>query len=65
MKTRLLLALALLVVVSVFAYWNWAKPAPLGEADWVLVGDLANRTGDANFDDALRAALRRIRIFAC
>jgi Tfp pilus assembly protein PilF len=58
MKTRILFSLALLVLIGAFAYWNWAKPKPLGEADFLLIGEFANRTGDSNFDGALREALR-------
>lgn len=34
------------------------RPAPLGEADFLLVGEVTNHTGNADFDDSLREALR-------
>ena len=58
MKIRLLLSITLLLVAAGLAYWRWTLPAPLGETDLLLVGDIANKTGDANFDGALREALR-------
>ncbi|PWU07892.1 MAG: hypothetical protein C5B47_05410, partial [Verrucomicrobia bacterium] len=58
MKTRLLLSVTLLIAATGFTYWRWSRPAPLGETDLLLVGDLANRTGDPNFDGSLREALR-------
>jgi eukaryotic-like serine/threonine-protein kinase len=58
MKTRILFSFALLLVLATLACWRWARPAPLGEADFLLLGEVANHTGNADFDDSLREALR-------
>ena len=58
MKKLILLVLALFLITGAIIYWRWARPAPLGESDFLLVGELANRTGDNDFDDSLREALR-------
>jgi hypothetical protein len=57
-KTRILLSFALLVVLATLACWRWARPAPLGEADFLLIREVANHSGNADFDDSLREALR-------
>lgn len=38
--------------------WYWQRPTKLGETDLLLVGEIGNKSGEANFDGALREALR-------
>lgn len=57
MKTRILLATGILVALAVVYFW-WKKPAPLGPTDTVLLGEIANQSGDTDFDGTLREALR-------
>jgi tetratricopeptide (TPR) repeat protein len=58
MKKIYWLALPLLVCVALFAYWHIFRTAPLQDADYLLVGEIMNRTGDPVLDDSLREALR-------
>lgn len=58
MKKLILAALALLLLTGAIGIWLWTRPAPLRETDSLLVGELANHTGDSDFDDSLREALR-------
>lgn len=58
MKTRILLATGLLVALILGAFWWWKKPASIGPADVVLLGEITNESGDADLDGALREALR-------
>jgi len=58
MKKLILLSLALCLVIGFIVYWRWARAIPLGESDFLMVGDIANHTGNPDFDDSLREALR-------
>jgi hypothetical protein len=58
MKARHLVLIALALVLGSGAYWRWSRPAPLGESDFLLLGELSNRTGDPNFDGSLQEAVR-------
>lgn len=57
MKTRIFLPLAILTGLTSIVYWRSTRPAPLREADFLLVGELANHSGNSDFDDSLREAL--------
>jgi tetratricopeptide (TPR) repeat protein len=50
-------AIALIVAVGGFFLWQSRKTQALGEADVILLTDIANTTGDEVFDGALRQAL--------
>jgi len=39
-------------------YWWWQRPTGLRETDLLLLGDIANESGEKNFDGSLREALR-------
>ena len=58
MKKLILLSLTLCLVIGFIVYWRWARAIPLGESDFLMVGDIANHTGNPDFDDSLREALR-------
>ncbi|HTA60124.1 MAG TPA: tetratricopeptide repeat protein [Candidatus Baltobacteraceae bacterium] len=58
MKTRILLAATIVAGALCAGYWWWQRPTSLGEADLLLLGDIANATGENNFDGTLREALR-------
>jgi tetratricopeptide (TPR) repeat protein len=58
MKKVILLSLAAFLIIGSIAYWRWARRTSLGESDFLLVGDVANHTGDPDFDDSLHEALR-------
>jgi len=58
MKIRILLATVIVLGLGCAAYWHWRKTAPLKESDFLLVGEFANPSGDADFDGSLREALR-------
>lgn len=51
------LAVAVLTIVGVLSTGGWGGRALITERDTVMLADLANTTGDAVFDDALRLAL--------
>jgi tRNA A-37 threonylcarbamoyl transferase component Bud32/tetratricopeptide (TPR) repeat protein len=52
------LAAAVVVVgVAGAIYLRWRRAAPLTDKDTILIGDFANSTGDAVFDDTLKTAL--------
>jgi tetratricopeptide (TPR) repeat protein len=57
MRTKLYLAGPLLLLVVGGAFWYPAEGVRLTEKDTLLVGDVANSTGDPAFDLALREAL--------
>ena len=51
-------ALVAVIAAAVAGYYYTHRPAPkLTEKDTIVVGDFANSTGDAVFDDALKQAL--------
>ena len=50
-------ALVVLVGVAGLFYYRSHRAAPLTDKDTILIGDFANSTGDAVFDDTLKTAL--------
>jgi eukaryotic-like serine/threonine-protein kinase len=58
MKTGILLAATIVAGALCAGYWWWQRPTSLGEADLLLLGDIANDTGENDFDGTLREALR-------
>ena len=58
MKTRILLAATIVAGALCAGYWWRERPTSLGEADLLLLGDIANDSGENNFDGTLREALR-------
>jgi eukaryotic-like serine/threonine-protein kinase len=57
MRTKLLLAVLLLVVLVAGGSWYSENSVKLTDKDLLLVGDFENSTGDAVFDGSLREAL--------
>src|SRR5262245_626495 len=57
MRTKLLLAGLVLILLIAGAYWRSAGGVKLTEGDALLVGDFSNTTGDPVFDGSLREAL--------
>ena len=59
MRTKLILAALLLILLSLSAgaYWYRAQNVKLTDKDTLLVGDFANSTGDPVFEGSLREAL--------
>jgi tetratricopeptide (TPR) repeat protein len=57
MRTKLLLAGLLLVLLVAGGFWYSGNGAKLTDKDILLVGDFENSTGDAVFDGSLREAL--------
>ncbi|TLY53288.1 MAG: putative peptide modification system cyclase, partial [Gammaproteobacteria bacterium] len=53
-------AAALIAAIAIPAYFSLRTPPAIAfaERDWVVVGDLRNLTGDANFTDSLQSAFR-------
>jgi serine/threonine protein kinase len=49
--------LVAVAIAGVFYFRSRQTTPPLGEKDTIVVGDFANSTGDAVFDDALKTAL--------
>src|SRR5260370_30655837 len=58
MKIRILMAAMIVAGALCAGYWWWQRPTALGEADVLLLGDIANDSGEPNFDGSLREALR-------
>jgi len=58
MKTYILLLTTLLLALGTAIYWYVTRPAVLAQSDFLLVGDLANHSGNPDFDNSLREALR-------
>jgi tetratricopeptide (TPR) repeat protein len=58
MKIRILMAAMIVAGALCAGYWWWQRPTRLGEADLLLLGDIANESGEKNFDGSLREALR-------
>ena len=60
-KRKLIWVTAALVIVAALVatllYWRSRQAPKLTEKDTIVVGDFANSTGDAVFDDALKQAL--------
>lgn len=57
MKLKLSIAALLLLVLMLGGFWYFRGGVRLSESDSIIVGDLANTTGDAVFDGSLREAL--------
>lgn len=57
MRTKLLLAGPLLILLVVGGFWYSGNIVKLTDKDILLVGDFENSTGDAIFDGSLREAL--------
>ena len=57
MRTKLLLAALLLVLLIAGGFWYSGNGIKLADKDTLLVGDVENSTGDAVFDGSLREAL--------
>jgi eukaryotic-like serine/threonine-protein kinase len=58
MKIRILMASVIVVGALCAGYWWWQRPARLGETGTILLCEIANESGDKNFDGSLREALR-------
>jgi tetratricopeptide (TPR) repeat protein len=58
MKIRVLAALAVVLGLLGVAWWWWQKPSKLSQTDSLLVGEIANESGESDFDGSLREALR-------
>ncbi len=58
MKTKLVSVALLAILLLCAGYWWWHRPAALTSADYLLVGDLVNDSGEKDFDGSLREALR-------
>src|SRR5215467_13900958 len=57
MRTKLLLAVSLIVLLVAGGFWYSASSVKLTDRDVLLVGDFENSTGDPVFDGSLREAL--------
>jgi len=58
MKIRILQGTVIVAGVLCAAGWWWQKPGRLRETDLLFVGEVANETGQQDFDGSLREALR-------
>jgi eukaryotic-like serine/threonine-protein kinase len=58
MKIRILMAAVIVAGALCAGYWWWQRPTRLGETDLLLLGEIANESGEKNFDGSLREALR-------
>ena len=58
MKIRILMAAMIVAGALCAGYWWWQRPTGLRETDLLLLGDIANESGEKNFDGSLREALR-------
>jgi eukaryotic-like serine/threonine-protein kinase len=58
MKIKILMASVIVVGALCAGYWWWQRPARLGETSTMLLCEIANESGDKNFDGSLREALR-------
>ena len=58
MQKRILGVSAIVAALLCAVYWWWQRPAKLSESDSLLVGELANESGEKDFDGSLREALR-------
>src|SRR5579863_2988786 len=58
MKTRIILAATIVAGALCAGYWWSQRPTSLGEADLLLLGGIANDTGETDFDGTPREALR-------
>src|SRR6266436_1616526 len=57
-RIRILMAATLVAGALCAGYWWWQRPTHLGETDLLLLGEIANESGERNFDGSLREALR-------
>ncbi len=58
MKIRIGLAALLVLALLCTGYWWSKRPAPLNDTDSLLLGEIANPSGDKAFDGSLETALR-------
>jgi len=58
MKKLYWFVLLIVVCGTTIAYWRLWRVAPLRDTDYLLLGEITNRTGDPLLDDSLREALR-------
>jgi len=58
MPKKILAVSAIIVALLCAAYWWWQWPVKLSANDSILVGELANESGEKDFDGSLREALR-------
>lgn len=58
MKKQTILPVLLAAGLLCAGYWWWQRPTPLGSTDLLLVGELANKSGEPVFDRTLSLALR-------
>jgi eukaryotic-like serine/threonine-protein kinase len=58
MKSRILVASAIGAVALCASYWWWQRPSKLKGTDSLLLGDIANESGEPDFDGSLREGLR-------
>ncbi|HET6929957.1 MAG TPA: tetratricopeptide repeat protein [Candidatus Acidoferrum sp.] len=58
MKIRILLTATFVAGALCAGYWWWQRPTKLSETDSLLLGEIANESGERNFDGSLREALR-------
>ena len=58
MKIRILLTATFVAGALCAGYWWRQRPTGLGETDSLLLGEIANESGERNFDGSLREALR-------
>lgn len=58
MQKKILAVSAIVAALLCAGYWWWHRPVKLSENDSLLVGELANESGEKDFDGSLREALR-------
>lgn len=58
MKKLYWLALPVALCAVAMVYWQTHRAAPLRDSDYLLLGEITNRSGDPDFDGSLREALR-------
>ncbi len=58
MKIRIAALAAIVVGLLCATYWWWQRPVKLGGSELLFVGELANQSGDKDFEGSLREALR-------
>jgi tetratricopeptide (TPR) repeat protein len=58
MKIRILLTATIVAGALCAGYWWWQRPTRLGATDSLLLCDIANESGERDFDGSLREALR-------
>lgn len=58
MKKVYWLLLLLVACATSFAFWRMRRPTSLRDTDYLMLGEVANHSGEPLFDDSLREALR-------